>query len=244
MVGCDSTSVDSKKIDATATDSGLRSPSQETHGKYLVGNDTEQKIILEDSPVKSSILNSVLDQSSFSASVNNTVSGKEWLETQGYSYGESNSAIIIENEYNYYSNAYTKVFIDNEEFSKLTPDIKVVKDLIRADTITWMAFENPTHDSANHTALLTHWRNGSVQSTILVELDVSTAPPTSIREGSFINGEFIPEDIGVEFWLECMASGGAGVATVCAFSNCGWLHCAAVGSVGVLATCIVGLFFQ
>jgi hypothetical protein len=164
----------------------------------------------------------------------NVASARALLEAEGYTYTDTNSLVLIRRR-------------PTRGWAEATPSGWAVdpsrlprrRPLTGIDSIYWLAFENPTHDSANHTAVLAANLNGR-NVTVLVELDVSRDTPTVIRQGKVEGGVFIPGDIGTDGWLSCMASGGAGVATGCAFTNCGWGHCAAAGGAAVAAGCTVG----
>ncbi len=119
--------------------------------------------------------------------------GRVWLEDQGYTYVASNSLVLIEREL-----AYVPIERETENRSrvdKVIPGHNWISKVARADTVVWLAFENPTHDSTNHTALLAHWQNDDSVETVLVELNVSAEVPAGLREGHITGGAFVSDDL-------------------------------------------------
>jgi hypothetical protein len=115
--------------------------------------------------------------------------------------------------------------------------------LKRADTMVWLAFDNPTSDSGNHAALL--WGGGAGHRiTRLVELDVSSGVPQLIRHGRIIDSQYQPGDPHeLDGWFACLAVGLFNAAWRCSWTNCGWAHCAAINGGGALVVCTAAKLF-
>lgn len=162
------------------------------------------------------------------------VSAKTLLESEGYTYVEANSMVLIQQTVE-----ESPTTFDAASRGPRPPRNPSRVDRIRTDTMSWLAFENPTHDLGNHTAVL-HYSNGLTSSTVLIELDVSREWPRVIRQGYMSDSGFVAADIGTESWLACVLGGGAAAAVRCAFTNCGWGHCAALSGAAVLVGCTIG----
>lgn len=156
---------------------------------------------------------------------------RELLESEGYTYVESNSLVLIHG-----SGAVEQPAFDAaaQELAPRRPHDRVGRG--RVDTVSWLAFENPLHDLANHTAVL-YFSNGIKSGTFLVELDISEAMPQVVRQGYFQEGQWQEGDVGTESWLACMAGGLAGSIVRCSMTNCGYGHCLGAGSAISLAGC-------
>jgi hypothetical protein len=142
----------------------------------------------------------------------NVSAGLAHLESEGYSYVDTNSLILVRRRVvrRFRPEAFSAFLLD-------TPDAFKKESFVEIDTILWLAFENPAHDMANHTAILS-----GRGVTRLVELDVSTTTPGVIREGKIVSGQFIPGDVGTAGWLSCVGSGLLATSVTCLMSNCGW----------------------
>lgn len=162
--------------------------------------------------------------------------GRSMLESEGYSFVDTNSLVMILN-----------TFEGNEALPKPSSDRPFGKQtggrLKRADTMVWLAFENPTSDPANHTALLWGGAPGH-RLTVLVELDVSTGLPVPIRNGKIVAGQYQPGDQHeLDGWWSCVGMGLMSAAWRCAFANCGWGHCAGIYAGGTLVVCTAAKIF-
>jgi len=171
-------------------------------------------------------------------------SAKLWLEEQGYSYVDFNSLVLIEKEYKYVPVGRDIEMDGRPDAQKVYNEDNYIRTLMRSDTVVWSAFENPTHDMANHTALLTHWQNNGEKKTIFLELDISTETPVPIRQGLIIDGVFVPEDVNFESCWGCMLSGLGGSAAACLLSNCGYGACLAGGVTFTSVACAIGTLFE
>jgi hypothetical protein len=204
----------------------------------VVAND--DYIIHETDSINHKIYQAIVDSAGnhaiFAANTSdpNVASAMAVLIGRGYSLMEPNSVVLIESH-------YLDDFNDGVTFpnrGKVNP-VFYGKRVIWADTVVWLAFENPSKDSAIHTAIVTNIVNG-VKKTVFLELNVGTQVPHVSEQGLIIDGQFQPGDIGAMYWAECVAGGLAATGVTCLFSNCGYLHCAAVGTVGTLVGCTVG----
>ncbi|MDH3939279.1 MAG: hypothetical protein OEV68_18330, partial [candidate division Zixibacteria bacterium] len=195
----------------------------------LTANSIAHETLLDETEAKAHVLQSCM--------ANQDVAwGHSWLQSQGYAFVDTNSLVLIEMEYR------TDPPIQDDEItrpglSKQGPEPGHTPILIRADTMVWQAFENPTHDSANHTALLTYWRNGGEPQTIFFELDISDNPPVVLREGHVSSEQFIAGDVGIVDWWGCVVGGLAAAGTLCLFTNCGWGHCVVAGAGAAVVGC-------
>lgn len=160
------------------------------------------------------------------------VSARAMLEAEGYSYVEGNSLVLIQ------QSAEIPSAFQPSASGPTPPRDPSRADCIWTDTVSWLAFENPTHDMGNHTAVL-HRSNGRWSGTVLIELDISGDWPQVIRQGYMSDSGFVSADVGTDGWLACVLGGGAGTAVRCAFTNCGFGHCAAIGGSAVLLGCSV-----
>ena len=161
------------------------------------------------------------------------VSARAMLESEGYSYVEANSLVLIQQTLEQAPGGF-----DPAARGPRPPRDPSRVDRVRTDTVSWMAFENPTHDPANHTAVL-HFSNGDRSGTVLVELNVGGETPVVVRQGPVGPSGFVAADIGAEGWLACVLAGGAATVTRCMLSNCLWGQCAAIGSSATLVGCTV-----
>lgn len=161
------------------------------------------------------------------------VTARAQLESEGYAYVEANSFVMT------YQSAEAAEGFDATSRGPRPPRDPSRMDRVRIDTISWLAFENPTHDLGNHTAVL-HRSHGSSAGTVFFELDISGDWPLVIRQGYVSDSGLVSADIGTEGWLACVLGGSAASAVRCALSNCGWGHCTAIG-VGIsVVGCTVG----
>jgi hypothetical protein len=184
---------------------------------------TESRVLLEPATMAPALRGAL--------SVPNVAAARIMLETEGYTYVEANSLVLIHT---------VRDFLP-ETFDAASDRPSPPRDRSRAggervDTVVWLAFENPTHDLANHTAVL-YFSNAILSRTFLIELDISTETPEVIRQGFFEDGEWNDQDIGTEAWFSCVLGGSAGAAVGCAYSNCGYGHCVAVGVGASLVGC-------
>lgn len=210
-----------------------------TEERTTTTGSTPSETILSQTDSTSAILYSARLNSVFTNALSseNVMAGRAFLESEGYTYVDTNSLILIRRRSVRGSSAQAESAFLPDENRTLDPG-----STVRVDTIFWLAFENPTHDMANHTAIIsTHDRSSNI--TLLVELDVSTEQPGLIREGKIVNGQYTPGDVGTEGWLACMGAGLAGTAAGCLMTNCAYAHCAAGGSVGTLVACSFGWAF-
>lgn len=172
----------------------------------------------------------------------NVMAGIALLESEGYTYVDTNSMILVRRS----GGGGGERSTGTATASAFWPDPNKVPDtggVIRIDTILWLSFENPTHDMGMHTAIISA-RDHNSDITRLVELDVSTELPRLIREGKFVEGEYVPGDAGTEGWLLCMGTGLVGSAVACAVTNGGYGHCLAGTSLGTLAACTFNWAFS
>ncbi len=166
----------------------------------------------------------------------------QWLENHAYSYSEENSAVLfrdyyrsepqrsegVENIASYYYDHYV-------DFLEL--------ELAHTDTMIWYAFENPTHDSANHTAVVyfNSWTHG--ERVVVVELDVSVVPPSTIRIGRYENGQFFPGSSTMEGFFDCVGRNAVTSMVGCAVTNCAYFQCVGAGTAaGALVCGLTSLF--
>lgn len=162
--------------------------------------------------------------------------GRFMLESEGYSFVDTNSMVLVLNTYER-DEALPKPSSDRPSGKQAGGRIK------RADTIVWLAFENPTADSANHTAILWGGEDGS-RLTRMIELDVSSGVPELIRHGRVVEGEYRPgDDHELDGWFECMGMGLMNAAWRCSFTNCGWGQCAGIYAGGTLVVCTAAKLF-
>ena len=159
------------------------------------------------------------------------MAARAWLERQGYVYVDSNSLVLVHRVRDQRSAAFEPTSLGRRSRVPYVP-----RHVVRCDTVSWLAFENPAHDSANHTAVL-HFSNGIRAGSFLIELDIATGHPAVIRQGYFEEGEWHEADIGTEGWLACMAGGLAGSIVRCSMTNCGFGHCMGAGTAVSLAAC-------
>lgn len=159
------------------------------------------------------------------------VSARALLEAEGYTYVEGNSLVLI-----HQTEDDIPASFDAASRGPRPPRNPSRVDRVRTDTVSWLAFENPTHDLANHTAVL-HLSNGHRSGTVLVELDISGEQPSVIRQGYMSDTGLVSQDIGAEGWLACMAGGLAGSIVRCSMTNCGFGHCMGAGTAISLAAC-------
>ena len=235
ILGCNSSPTDNnpnQKLNDINQSISKNSDKNIPTDKYVLRTDIERECLLKKAQEKDFILSTVLSN-------DNVNTAKTWLENQGYEYVDSNSLVLVQNEFNYVSDTLMLLPNNNKMVFKSTPQHEIKKILIEADSISWMAFENPTHDLSNHTALITFWRNDGKKNTVMIELNVGTNPPGVIREGVFIDGTFVPEDIGTVDFLGCLLGGIAASAVGCILSNCGYGACLGVGSAASLVGCTV-----
>lgn len=219
-IGCDLGNLDSQKNTDSETSA------------HILANSITSEVLLEETETKAQVLESCL--------ANQDVAwGHAWLESQGYTYVDTNSLVLIEMEY-----LIDPPINDGEDtqplLSKQFPEPGHAPILIRADTVVWQSFENPTHDSANHTAILTGWSNNGTPRSIFIELDISQIPLVIIREGEIISGEFVPSDMGMEVWWKCMVGGLIAGGVGCIYFNGGWGHCMAGAAAITTTGCTVG----
>jgi len=163
----------------------------------------------------------------------NVAAAVQELESLGYTYVARNSLVMIQSNY----------LDDPNDGPSYPVRAKLIyeerKRIIWADTIVWLAFENPTHDSANHTALITNYHDGH-EKTIYMELNVGSIEnggPTS--QGIVISGTIVPQDMGMDGWWGCVAGGVVTAGIGCLSSNCGWAHCTALWGLGALVGCTI-----
>ncbi len=161
------------------------------------------------------------------------VAARALLEADGYSYVEHNSLVLIQQSIETPS-AFTPA-----ASGPIPPRDPSRADRIRTDTVTWLAFENPTHDMGNHTAVL-YRTDGLTSGTVLIELNIAGEWPLVIRQGSVSDSGFVSADIGTNGWLACVLGGSGASAIRCALSNCGWAHCTAIGAGASLVGCTIG----
>jgi len=199
----------------------------------------KQTLLLEESADKELALEanmSLLDVST----------GCAWIESQGYVFTDSNSFALIEEEYHLAANDPEVAVGTEPAAAKRTPDIQPSSRLVRADSLVWLAFENPTHDMANHTAIITAYQGGQTR-TMFVELNIGSEPPSLIRGGLIVNGQLIPDGNGeehLESWWACMLIGAETTTVGCIFTNCGYGACAAAGLTVTLVGCTLSWAFS
>jgi hypothetical protein len=161
----------------------------------------------------------------------NVAAARLLLESEGYTYVEANSLLLLH---------YVRDFMPAQfEATSNRPKVGTPRDrasVTRCDSVTWLAFESPAHDPANHTAVL-HFSNGYRSGTVLMELDVSSDVPSVIRQGYIEDGVWHSGDVGTEAWLACMAGGFAGSIVRCSMTNCGFGQCMGIGMGASLAAC-------
>jgi hypothetical protein len=159
------------------------------------------------------------------------VSARAMLEAEGYRYVESNSLVLI-----HQTEDDVPASFDAASRGPRPPRNPSRVGRVRTDTISWLAFENPTHDMANHTAVL-HLSDGHRSGTVLVELDISGEQPSVLRQGYMSDTGLVSQDIGTEGWFACMAGGLVGSAVRCSLTNCAFGHCMGIGAAVSLAAC-------
>lgn len=151
--------------------------------------------------------------------------GKVMLDAEGYRWVDTNSVFLVRRYYR----------MSDTPIKPVTNRPSPYRVVISEDTLVWMAFENPTADPANHTALL-YGIHGGITRTMLLEWNVGVYPPSSIREGKIVGGIFQPVDPAIDGMWGCVGSAVGGGAVGCLFSNCCWGKCAG----GVVAGSLVG----
>lgn len=234
MIGCDSTTVESTDDPI----SNISKSSITTDAEYFLGSREETELILEDSPIKHAIITQTF-------AAKGALDGRSWLESQGYTFTEENSAIMIHKEYGYFADSMIMLPLDQPLGAKSSPEgIEIREEIIRADSIVWFAFENPNHDSSFHTAIITYWNEIGEQQTVFYEFDISTENPNVIREGYFDHGEFIPENMGLTNWLECVGAGSLASAGICAFMGPGYFQCLGAGAAASILGCTIYTVWQ
>jgi hypothetical protein len=197
------------------------------------------KLILDGSEAQDSIMAAYL-------SAFNIDGGRQWIESQGYVYTDSNSFALVDEEYHMASNDVQVTVGTEPVAAKRTPDIEPTSRLIGADSVVWLAFENPTHDMANHTALVCVTHGGETR-VLFIELDVSAEDPVLIRGGLIVNGQFVQDenaDEQFDSWWGCVLGGTAGSAAGCLLMNCAWGQCTAIGAVVSVVGCTVSALFD
>lgn len=187
---------------------------------------TESKVLLDPAATTPALRGALVQPT--------VVSVRTMLESEGYTYVEANSLVLIQQ-----TAERAPVNFDATSKGPQPPRDPRRVDRIRTDTISWLAFENPTHDLGNHTAVL-HLSNGKTSGTVLMELDITSDWPQVIRQGYVSDSGFVSADIGTEGWLACVLGGGAAAGVRCAFTNCAFGHCMAIGGGAVLVGCTVG----
>ena len=151
--------------------------------------------------------------------------GFAMLQAEGYAWVDTNSVLLIRETWQSYGPsgaAYRRPRLDDE--------------LLVADTVVWLAFETPTVDFSNHTAIVFGIIEGT-KFTALTEANVGVVPPTRIREGKIIDGNYKPLDPGLQGFWGCWAAGSAAGATGCMLTNCCWGKCAGAGAAASLVGC-------
>ncbi|MEK7775502.1 MAG: hypothetical protein AAB305_06420 [Candidatus Zixiibacteriota bacterium] len=166
-----------------------------------------------------------------------------WLNGQGYTFVDTNSIVIINHDLE--CRSLTIEPHENRPSASADdgpcPGMKQV--IARADTMVWQAFENPTHDMANHTAVITMWSGNGGKRTIFLELDVSVAPAVGVRKGGVINQEIIPQDPSMDGFFECVGEDVVEAAGLCLISNCAWAKCTgAAAGISIISCGIKAIF--
>jgi hypothetical protein len=191
---------------------------------------------LDESPTKTSAISSALNDEDVD-------DAHAWLTAQGYSFMDTNSVVLVKR----YTNAEPESAADIDAESQTARKPFLGNDPVRVfeDTILWAAFENPTSDPANHTAVVTRWTNAGVKSSVFLEMDVSTDTATVMRSGSFVGGEFIPHPEPVDlagFW-KCLGQGTGSALLGCALTNCFYFKCVGAGAVASAIICGIDAIF-
>jgi hypothetical protein len=199
---------------------------------------TETRVNLDDEIAKQQTANAVLLNAAVSEA-------HAWLESQAYTFVDTNSVVVY--------NDFMKPPAWMQDPSVVEPIASHVNEqeprydeweLDYTDTLVWYAFENPTHDPANHTAVVVRTSPETGVEVVVVELDVSVTPPETIRMGRFTNGEFDPGSATMDGFLDCIGAGAISSMAICAFSNCAYLHCVGAGVVGTALGCAIAAIFN
>lgn len=159
----------------------------------------------------------------------------QWLSQQNYSYVDTNSVVFVIHRISFVPASDYDPDLE-VSLQKATPLDSMVR-VIHEDTIVWQSFANPTHDMGMHTGVATAWRDSGPKQTVLAEMDISDSLPQPIREGRFVDEEFIPGDVGLNKFTECLGEGVGGAIVGCALTNGAYLECVGAGAVGSAIVC-------
>ncbi len=166
----------------------------------------------------------------------------DWLEDQGYTLIDTNSVALISKHYEPITEAATDVD-QRRSVGKASPESIISRELKATDSMAWLAFENPTHDLGNHTAIITRWTDNQVKDIAMLELDISGDSAQVIRGAYYIQGEMVPADIPLEGFWTCWLAGAAYSAVHCLFTNCAYFKCVAGGTIASGVACAINAIF-
>jgi hypothetical protein len=178
---------------------------QEPQGNRIVDNAVQQatpeehKILIEDNAEKHVILMANLE-------LTDVVLLRDTLEAEGYAYRETNSIVMIQNNYESVWREDFEEVANDEASLKPGPNGAYTYNLVSADTVVWQVFENAVYDSSLHTGVITLCHSGQ-NLTVLAELDVSTPEGALLRSAQIVGGAYTPngpETQGVKDILKCI----------------------------------------
>lgn len=167
--------------------------------------------------------------------VPNVASFVDTLTNWGYAYRQINSLVFVQNHYGRVMLPPTGVT------DKAVPDCSYIT-LLSADTLVWQVFENAAGDSTLHTAVLSAYRDGEVQSAFL-EIDVASPELEFVRGGMLTTGgEVIDGQYARGLWHDysvCLMACCAACAIGCLLSGPGWPACTAACCVDCFPVCAI-----
>jgi hypothetical protein len=219
MVGCN----DEHPPGPSYTASNVATPLVE-HEKYVDESD-RKSVIIESAKQSPDVAEAIV-----------------WLEDQGYTLVDTNSVAALQKQYEILAGV-TTVGDRRRSAGKATPESIVSRQLKNTDSMAWLAFENPTHDLGNHTAIITRWTDNQAKDIAMLELDISGDSAQVIRGAYYIEGEMVPTDIPIEGFWDCWLSGAAGGAVGCLVTNCAYFKCLAGVTLATGVSCAIQAVF-
>jgi len=221
--------------------------SQEPQSDRIIDNAVQEippegyKLLIEDNAEKRAVLMANLE-------LPDVVMLRDTLEAEGYSYRETNSIVMIQNNY---ESVWREDFeeITNESSNlKPSPNGAYMYNLVSADTVVWQVFENAACDSSLHTAVITLYHNGQ-NLTVFAELDVSTPETALLRSALIVDGTYTPngpETQGVKDVLKCIHGCCKACKYLCVLLGSAWEQCestcCAACGIGCVIGALLGLF--
>ncbi len=169
------------------------------------------------------------------------------MQNWGYTYRQGNSIVVTHDR-------YRSVFVEElgddvpatKALDKERPSCGYFSQFAGSDTLVWQVFENPAYDSSIHTAVISAYRDGRVNSAF-IEVDLSAGVPSFIRGGMLTgDGEVVDSVFAKTAWEDYSICVGACCATAmiaCILSGPGWPACAAAGCLDCYPLCAIHSLF-